>query len=140
MVVKYVKEFEFPDSKTHVSAYSRGGPTRKAKDGKVRRKADGGAVSIPMSDPMSDLMTAAPRVPMKMAPKSRMSVAPRAPLVGPSRAKFDALMAVKKAAADKTANFGQTPAERNQLAGSEGVGPLSGALIGRKNGGKVGKK
>jgi hypothetical protein len=136
MVVKYVKEFEFPDSKTHVSAYSRGGPTRKAKDGKVRRKADGGAVSIPMSDPL----TAAPGVPTKMAPKSRMSVAPRAPLVGPSRAKFDAIMAVKKAAADKTANFGQTPAERNQLAGSEGVGPLSGALIGRKNGGKVGKK
>ena len=39
--LKYVQEFDFGPAKTHVAAYCRGGPMKKAKGGEVVEKATG---------------------------------------------------------------------------------------------------
>lgn len=39
--LKYVKDFDFGPQKTHVAAYCRGGPVKKAKGGPIVEKATG---------------------------------------------------------------------------------------------------
>ena len=65
------------------------------------------------------------------------SPAPKA-VIGPTRAEFDKTMASRKSAQAKIDNFGSTPAEKQQLMGGEGVGPLSGKTFGKpfKKGGR----
>ena len=62
----------------------------------------------------------------------------RKSVIGPTRAEFDKTMAARKSMQDRINNFGSTPAQKQQLMGGEGVGPLSGKTFGKpyKTGGR----
>lgn len=112
------------------------------------KKAGGGLMSAPGAGAVSDKdMQALKKVAMPIFKKvvaARGAAAPAGALgaaAGPSRARFDAMMAKRAAmdaARDRPASA-MTPAERARITGGEGINPMTGARFGRpyKKGGST---